>query len=278
MVEVPSSNLGSPTKYSEQKRRSLSAFSVSLPDAPIAISLSWSVTFLSVMVSDTNAPEKVNSMSARKQFIVIGLGVFGATVARELAELGHDVLGIDINEDKVNQIADEITCAVTADASLESTLQEVNAGSYDAAVIAIGNNFETSVLATMQLKALGVEGIWAKAMSKEHHLILERLGATRVIAPEYETGVRISREMAYPMVHNYLDLEDDYFVVDFRISDEVCRKSLAELLENLPLTLLMLKRGTETFREPDLTQNLHTGDRLVVGGAFDPLRQLADEL
>ena len=217
-------------------------------------------------------------MSRSKQFIVIGLGIFGSTVARELTQLGHDVLGIDTNEDKVNQMADDITLAVCADATLESTLAELNVSNYDAAVIAIGNNFETSVLATMQLKEQGIEDIWAKAMTKEHHRILERLGATRIIAPEYETGVRISREMSYPMVHNYLDLEDDFFIVDFKISDDICSDSLGEILEGLPLTLLLLKRGAETYTDPDLSKNLHAGDRLVLGGAFDPLRVVADKL
>ena len=217
-------------------------------------------------------------MSRSKQFIVIGLGIFGSTVARELTQLGHDVLGIDTNEDKVNQMADDITLAVCADATLESTLAELNVSNYDAAVIAIGNNFETSVLATMQLKEQGIEDIWAKAMTKEHHRILERLGATRIIAPEYETGVRISREMSYPMVHNYLDLEDDFFIVDFKISDDICSDSLGEILEGLPLTLLLLKRGAETFTAPDRSKNLHAGDRLVLGGAFDPLREVADKL
>ncbi|MDF1763476.1 MAG: TrkA family potassium uptake protein [Oleibacter sp.] len=211
----------------------------------------------------------------KKQFIIIGLGVFGSTVARELSKVGHDVLGIDLDGEKVSQIADEITCAVTADASLESTLNELNAGNYDVAVIATGSNLETSVLATMQLREMGVEEVWAKARTYPHHKILQRVGATRIIAPEYETGIRVSRELIYPMVQNYIDLKDDLFVVELLPSEDLCTRSLKDVIGKLAITPLILKRGSNANTHPSLDECLQSGDCLVVSGKIDDLRKLA---
>src|SRR5690606_14716175 len=104
-------------------------------------------------------------MIEKQQFIVIGLGVFGATIARELTRLGHEVLGIDSDEQRVDRLADEITHAVIADVTDENSLIELNAGSYDAAVVAIGRNVEATMLATLQLRELGVKKVWAKALT-----------------------------------------------------------------------------------------------------------------
>ena len=181
-------------------------------------------------------------MIEKQQFIVIGLGIFGATIARELTRLGHEVLGIDSDEQQVDRLADEITHAVIADVTDENSLIELNAGSYDAAVVAIGRNVEATMLATLQLKELGVEKVWAKALTNQHYRILEKLGAARIIAPEFEMGVRISQELNYPMVHDYLGLDDDYFIVDFHTTEGMVGKSIADVINGEPVEALVGKR------------------------------------
>lgn len=217
-------------------------------------------------------------MIQKQQFIVIGLGVFGATVARELARLGHEVLGIDSDEHHVDRLAEEITHAVIADVTDESSLRELNAGSYDAAVVAIGRNVEATMLATLQLRELGVEKVWAKALTNQHHRILERLGATRIIAPEFEMGVRISQELNYPMVHDYLGLDDDYFVVDFHSTQDLVGKSLGELIGDAPVQALVVKRMKDAHPNPDHSWTIRSGDRLVLGGQLNDLRALVNRL
>lgn len=217
-------------------------------------------------------------MIEKQQIIVIGLGIFGETIARELTRLGHDVLGIDFDEQRVERLAEDITHAVIADVTNENSLIELNAGSYDAAVVAIGRNVEATMLATMQLRELGVKKVWAKALTNPHHRILERLGATRVIGPEYEMGVRISQELNYPMVHDYLSLDDDYFVVDFYTTEELVDKTIAELIDGAPVEALVLKRSKEAHPHPDHTWTIRSGDRLVLGGHLDDLRELVDRL
>ena len=217
-------------------------------------------------------------MIGKQQIIVIGLGIFGETIARELTRLGHDVLGLDSDEQRVERLAEDITHAVIADVTDENSLIELNAGSYDAAVVAIGRNVEATMLATMQLRELGVKKVWAKALTNQHHRILERLGATRVIGPEYEMGVRISQELNYPMVHDYLSLDDDYFVVDFYTTEELVDKTIAELIDGAPVEALVLKRLQEAHPHPDHTWTIRHGDRLVLGGHLDDLRELVERL
>ncbi|KXS53193.1 potassium channel family protein [Marinobacter persicus] len=217
-------------------------------------------------------------MIKKQQFIVIGLGVFGATIARELTRLGHEVLGIDSDEHCVDRLAEEITHAVIADVADENSLIELNAGSYDAAVVAIGRNVEATMLATLQLRELGVKKVWTKALTNQHHRILERLGATRVIAPEFEMGVRISQELNYPMVHDYLGLDDDYFIVDFHTTDDLIDKTIGDVINDEPVEALVVKRMKEAHPHPDHTWKIRNGDRIVLGGKLDDLRDLVSRL
>lgn len=217
-------------------------------------------------------------MIGKQQFIVIGLGVFGATIARELTRLGHEVLGIDSDEQRVDRLSEEITHAVIADVTDENSLMELNAGSYDAAVVAIGRNVEATMLATLQLQELGLKKVWAKALTNQHHRILERLGASRIIAPEYEMGVRISQELNYPMVHDYLGLDDDYFIVDFHTTDDLIDKTIGEVIDGEPIEALVVKRMKEAHAHPDHTWKIRSGDRIVLGGQLEDLRDLVKRL
>ena len=217
-------------------------------------------------------------MIKKQQVIVIGLGVFGTTVAREMTRLGHDVLGLDIDEHRVDRLAQEIAHAVIADVTDENSLIELNVGGYDVAVVAIGRNAEATMLATLQLRELGVEKVWAKALSYQHHRILERLGASRIISPQHEMGVRISQELNYPMVHDYLSLGGDYFVVEFHATDDLIGKTLGGLIGTAPVSALVAKRMKEAHPHPDSSWKICSGDRLVLSGQLDDLRALIHRL
>lgn len=217
-------------------------------------------------------------MIEKQQFLVIGLGVFGETIARELTSLGHDVLGVDTDEHRVNRLADVITQAVIADVTDEASLDELDAGNYDVGVVAIGSNIEATILACMQLKDLGVEKVWAKALTSQHHRILEQLGADRVIGPEYEMGLRIAQELNYPMVEDYLSLGDEEFVVEFHATDELIDKSISELMKDSRTHLLLIHREGETIVQPEHDLTIHDGDKLILSGKLSDLRDLVSHL
>ena len=124
------------------------------------------------------------------QVLVIGLGRFGTAAARELMDLGQEVLAIDSDEDKVNEIAPDVTHAVQLDASDEDALRAAGAGDFEHAIVAISSSAEASIFATMALKNLGVGNVIAKAGTTLHGSILERVGADRVVYPEREMGTR----------------------------------------------------------------------------------------
>lgn len=213
----------------------------------------------------------------KKQFVIMGLGIFGETIATELTRLGHDVLGIDMDERVVDRLAESITHAVVADVTNEAAMEQLDIGSYDVGVVSIGRNIEATILGTMQLRALGVEKVWAKALTNQHHRILEKLGATRVIGPEFEMGMRIAQELNYPMVHNYIGLGDDEFIVEIIASERLSGHSIAELIDETgaEVCLIAIKRGSETRRNPANDFRLREGDQIVLGGQLSQLQKLA---
>ena len=138
-----------------------------------------------------------------KSYIVIGLGRFGGSLARQLCTLGAEVLAMDVHNDLVQQLANDVTHAVVGDARDKEVLRALGVRNFDCAVIAIGDDLAASVLITMNLKELGAPYIVCKAHDETHRLVLEKLGADRVVIPEQEHAQRLARSM---YSHNVLDV------------------------------------------------------------------------
>ncbi len=128
-----------------------------------------------------------------KQFVVIGCGRFGSSVALKLTELGSEVMVVDNNEDTIQSISDKVIHAVQADATDENSINALGIRNFDVAIITIGSNIQSSILVTLMVKELGVKHIIAKAMNELHAKVLYRIGADRVVFPEREMGVRIAK-------------------------------------------------------------------------------------
>lgn len=220
-------------------------------------------------------------MSGKKRnFVVIGLGMFGRTIATQLTSFGNHVLGIDNNEAHVNDVIDELAEAVIADVRDDESLREAGVDQYDVAVIAIGDDLESNVLCTMNVKLLGVETIWAKAMSPTHHRILDRLGADRVIHPEEEIGEHVAQMLHNPLVRDYLDLGEGNYLVDLSIPDDLEDKRLEKLKlsEHKDIRLVGIMRGNEYLDGQDDGTLLETEDKLLLLGRRDSLRDFSDSL
>jgi len=219
-------------------------------------------------------------MQNKQQIVVIGLGVFGETIARELTRLGHDVLGIDSDEHVVDRLSESITHAVIADVTDEQVIEELNIGDYDVAVLAIGRNFEATILATMHLQNIGIRKIWAKALTAQHQKILQRLRVNRVIAPEYEMGVRIAQELNYPHVQNYIGLGDGDYVVEIEAGEALDGLAMETLLEQTgaSISALVIKRNTSIHHCPGRAFQIKKGDHLVLGGRLDEFRKIESYL
>ncbi|MEK5762184.1 MULTISPECIES: potassium channel family protein [Acinetobacter] len=210
------------------------------------------------------------------QFAVIGLGSFGATVALELTKLNHDVIGVDTIKRNVENLADQITHAVIADATDEHVLEELNIQNCDAVVVAIGEDIEASILCVLNLKNLGVEKILVKAKTKAHHAILSHLNITKIIHPEEDMGVRVAQALNYPMVSRYMALDHDHYIIKVPVHEKLNKVNLSGILKQEPhIKLLLLKRDEQIIYEIDSSFTLQTGDVLILEGLLTHLKKLS---
>ena len=222
----------------------------------------------------------------RKQFGVIGLGRFGSAMATTLADLGHDVVGVDGSEERVRQLADTITHAIQLDATDERALRAAGINDVDVAVVSIGENIESSLLVVMQLKELGIKTIVAKAVTPLHGRILEKLGVSRVIFPEREMAMRVAHGLVMPNVIDYIELSRDFSIVDLPAPAVFVGKTLKqlELRPRYGLTLIAIKRKPEagaaeiTNVAPTADERILAGDTLSLLGSNERIAQLDDLL
>jgi trk system potassium uptake protein TrkA len=218
----------------------------------------------------------------RKQFGVIGLGRFGSAMAMTLTELGHDVIGVDGDEARVQQLADVVTHALQIDATDEKALRAAGIQDVDVAVVSIGENIESSLLVVMQLLELGIATIVAKAVTPLHGRILEKLGVSRVIFPEREMAIRISHSLVMPNVIDYIELSRDFSIVEVPAPEAFVGRTLKqlELRPRLGLTLIAIKRqadggaGVVTNIAPAADETIRDGDVLALLGSNERLNQL----
>jgi trk system potassium uptake protein TrkA len=163
------------------------------------------------------------------KFIVIGLGVFGRQVALTLAEEGAEVIAVDTNMERVDEIHDYVAYSVKLDAREISSLRSLGLQDMDAGVVAIGEDFEANLLAAANLKEVGVEKVISRAANPIHRKILEQIGAHEIISPEDEIGRKTAYRLLKPNVIDYLDVAGEFELIRMETPDEFVGKTLAEL-------------------------------------------------
>jgi trk system potassium uptake protein len=214
-----------------------------------------------------------------RQFVIIGLGRLGTAMMSTLQSLGHEVLGIDSDEDLVQDLSGDFPNAhlVAADATDESVLRDLNVGQFDGAAVVIGENTEANILATANLKEIGVPFVVSRAVSKLHRRVLERIGADRVIEPERDMGAQVARTMASPAVIDYVDLGGDEALIEAEVPPEWAGRSLADLAlsRKSGLTVLAVKPKGKAGTIPSGNTVLGEEDVIVVGGTKKDLDRSA---
>lgn len=211
-----------------------------------------------------------------KQFAVIGLGRFGSSLARTLTTMGYEVLAIDLDEDKVEELADIVTHAVVADAQEDTVLKSLGIRNFDVVVVAIGQDIQTNILVTIMLKEMGVPKVVAKAATELHGKVLQKIGADTVIYPERDMGERVARWLVSGNILDQINLSPEYSLVEMKTPEEFSGTTLqeSELRQKYGVTVLAIRRGTDIIISPGAAQKIEQGDILIVIGKNEKLSRL----
>lgn len=214
--------------------------------------------------------------NGRKEFVVFGLGKFGLSVAKTLADNGCQVMAVDSEQSKVEEIAEDVTYAVCTDVTDAEAIHSLGIRNFDGAIVAIGENLEASVLVTIIAKEMGIPYVLAKAQTDLQAKVLKKVGADKIIFPEKESGIRIANNLVSGNFFDAIELSSKYSMVDFDVPKEWIGKSLREL--NLRATkkinIIGIKRGGEFEITPDPDAPLQEGDILVIIGRNQTLSKL----
>lgn len=203
-----------------------------------------------------------------KSYFIIGLGLFGEALARNLCKLGAEVLAMDIRSDLVQMVAGDVTHAVVGDGQDKEVLRSLGAADFDCAVVAIGDDLAASVLMVMNLQELGVKHIICKAHDDTHRRVLERLGANKVLIPEEEHAQRVARSLVRHNVLDYIELSEEYGILDVPAPKSWIGKTLKELniRAKLGVNIIAVESGKKTNVSPAADYLIREGDIMVVLG------------
>lgn len=211
-----------------------------------------------------------------RQFVVIGCGRFGESVAKTLYKLGYDVLVVDRDIDIIQEISEHVTHAIQADAEDENALRALGIRNFDVAVITIGSNIQASIMATLIVKELGVKKVIAKAQSEIHGKVLYKIGADKVVFPERDMGVRVAHNILSSNILDVIELMPDYSIIEVIALEEWENKSLVDLrLPNkMGVSIMAIKTGDSINISPYADDIIKAGDVVVLLGHNDNLRKI----
>jgi len=214
----------------------------------------------------------------KKQFVVIGLGRFGSSIAKTLYSLGHEVLAVDESEETVADIVEHVTHAVQADATDETSLKALGIRNFDVAIVAIGNDMQASILVTLMVKEMGIDYVVSKAQNDLHAKVLYKTGADRVVFPEREMGVKVANNLVSSNILDYIELSEDYSIVEIQAPSEWTGKNLAEIniRAKYGVNVMAIKRNAEINISPTALDTIEEGDTLIVVGENEDLGSLGE--
>ena len=213
-----------------------------------------------------------------KQFVVIGLGRFGKSLATTLSELGNEVLAIDVKPEAVKQMEGIVSGAVVADATQDNVLHSLGVQNFDCAIICIGDNLQANILATLTCKDLGVGYVVSKARNEQSKKVLERIGADMVVFPEVYMGKKVANMLSNPSMNEIMNLSDNYKIVEIPSPDNWHDKTIIELdvRKKYKVSVIFIKRNNQVVY-PQTDTILKKGDILILAGEEDKLESLSNK-
>ncbi len=211
-----------------------------------------------------------------KSFVVIGCGRFGTSIAKTLYELGNEVMAIDICQESINEISEYVTVAVQANIMSEKVLQDIGIDNFDVAIISIGSNLESSVMATLTAKEMGIKKIVAKAHSEIHSRLLYKIGADRVVFPERDMGIKLAHSLASGNILDFIELSPKYNIIEVRAIGEWENKSLADLSlgSEYSINVMAIKSKDGIKVSPSGQDIIYKDDILVIMGNIEDITMI----
>lgn len=209
--------------------------------------------------------------------VVIGLGRFGGAIALALTRQRLDVLALDSDPKLVDRFADDVAHAAIVDATDEAALRQLGVHEFRRAVVGIGTDVEASILTTSILANLGIRTIWAKAISKQHARILQRVGAHHVVQPEFESGERVAHLLKGRRMLDYMEFDDNYAIVKTGVPNEAIGRPLktSQLRAKYGVTVVSIKRPGQGFTYATEETIVNRGDLLIVAGTSKDTERFA---
>lgn len=208
--------------------------------------------------------------------VVFGAGRFGSALAKELFEEDIEVMIVDNDEEKIQEIASQVTTAIIADVVDEGTIKELGLSNFDVAVIAIGSNLEASVVAAVEAKEYGIPMIYAKASTDMQARILKKIGVDKIIYPELEVGERLARSISGKSILEYIHFSDEYSIVEINLLHHWAGKTILELdvRNKYNINIIAIRRKDRTIVSPNANERLEKDDRLIIIGEEKNLKDM----
>ena len=212
----------------------------------------------------------------RKQFAVIGLGRFGTSVAITLQSLGHEVLAVDADEERVRKLSDSVTHVVQANTTDENSLNALGLRNFDAVVVAIGEDVQANVATTLLLKEMGIPFIIAKAKNALHGKMLEKIGADRVVYPERDMGQRVAHSLISSNVLDYIELSPNLSLVEVTAPGIFVGRTLQQtnMRALYGVNVVAIKRYDTLIVPPEPDEIIQDCDILIVIGSSEGVQRL----
>ncbi len=218
-------------------------------------------------------------MPRKKTFAVIGLGRFGSSVLKELIKFDYEVLAIDINEERINAVANIASHAIICDSTDEEALVNIGIKNIDHVVVAIGDNVQASILTSLIIKELNVSEITVKSQNSYHERVLKKIGITDIIHPEQDMGKKIARRISSSFVSERLELSKDHSLLELRATGRIINKTLLELnLRNkMGINIVAIQRDNKLII-PDADETIKNEDLLILVGSNVSLEKFEKQL
>ncbi|MEK3720611.1 potassium channel family protein [Paenibacillus sp. FSL H8-0034] len=216
----------------------------------------------------------------RTQYAVIGLGRFGSSLARELTKLGHEVLGIDQDEEAVDEMSEVLTHVVVADSTDEEVLRSLGIRNFDCVIVAIGSDIQSSILTAILLKDIGVPLVVTKALSELHGKVLNKIGVDRVIFPERDMGIRVAHQLVSPNLLDFIELSRDYTIAELSVPKRMSGRTLKDL--NLRVkygcSVVAINKKEGVIIAPTANDLLEERDIMVIIGTNSQIESFENEV